>query len=346
MTSRPIPNELLPWVLASIGLPTSDPQPALSVVAGDASNRRYFRLAQGGSSYMVVEAPPATEKNEAFLAVRELLAGAGVRVPGLYGVDLQRGFMLLEDLGDAVLLPELAPESVDGHYQKAFGLLRQLAAAAPPAQALPAYDRALLEEELSRFSEWFVEALLGYTLKQHEHELLARVFGKLVESALEQPQVLVHRDFHSRNLMLQADGQLAVIDFQDAVLGPITYDLVSLLRDCYIRWPAPQVRQWALAYRDSLGTTGSLAQVSDEQFLRWFDWMGLQRHIKVLGTFARLYLRDSKPAYLEDLPLVIAYVLEVLGEYGLQQPEFAEFHRWFGERLSPLIARQDWSKPL
>jgi N-acetylmuramate 1-kinase len=346
VTSRPIPKELLPWALECLGVSTSDRLPALAVVAGDASNRRYFRLQQDGTSYILVEAPPATENNDAFLAVRDLLAAAGVKVPELHAADLRRGFLLLEDLGDDLLLPRLDPGSADGHYRRACDILLQMARPVPGVEVLPAYDRMLLEEELGRFPGWFVEKLLGHRLDNGERDLLAGVFSKLVASALEQPRVLVHRDFHSRNLMLQADGQLAVIDFQDAVRGPVSYDLVSLLRDCYIRWPASQVRAWALAHRDSLRSADLLPVVADDIFLRWFDWMGLQRHIKVLGTFARLYLRDDKPAYLDDLPLVIDYVLEVLEKYAGEEPVFAECRRWFGERLSPLIARQGWSEPL
>jgi aminoglycoside/choline kinase family phosphotransferase len=207
----------------------------------------------------------------------------------------------------------------------------------------PAYDRALLTEELGRFDQCFLESLLGYAPSDSERELIARVGNLLIESALEQPKVLVHRDFHSRNLMLQDEGELAVIDFQDAVLGPVTYDLASLLKDCYISWPAEQVNQWVLQYRGECASLGSLA-VTDAHFLRWFDWMGLQRHIKVLGTFARLYLRDGKSGYLEDLPLVIHYVEQTLRQYAGQEPVFAEFHDWFAGTLSPRIAQQSWSK--
>jgi aminoglycoside/choline kinase family phosphotransferase len=343
LSTRPIPPELLPWAMSCLGA-TCDGAPAqLAVVAGDASSRRYFRLEYGGDSYIVAEAPPATEKNEAFLAVRELLAAAGVTVPTLRGADLARGYLLLQDMGDRLLLPELSATSVDGHYQTAYAVLRRMAALQAQTLELPAYDEALLTEELSRFSQWFVEALLAYAPSAQEQDLIARFCQKLVDSALEQPQVLVHRDFHSRNLMLLPDGQLAVIDFQDAVVGPVTYDLVSLLRDCYIQWPSQQVCSWALAYRDELCAMGLMESVDDERFLRWFDWMGLQRHIKVLGTFARLYLRDGKSAYLDDLPLVIRYVREILEKYALQEPLFAEFGQWFERSLSPLIAAQHWS---
>ena len=160
----------------------------------------------------------------------------------------------------------------------------------------------------------------------------------MVADALEQPQVFVHRDFHSRNLLLRS-GALATIDFQDAVIGPLCYDLVSLLRDCYICWPPARVRSWALAYREMLLSAGRPAGDSEAEFLRWFDWIGLQRHLKVLGNFARLALRDGKPAYLADLPLVLHYIREILAVY----PEFEDFHRWFDARLGPAIERQAWS---
>jgi len=347
VTSRPPPGELLQWALRVLAPAPGSAVPALAVVAGDASNRRYYRASIGARSYILVDAPPATEKNQAFLAIRELLAGAGVRVPALYAADLARGYMALEDLGDRLLLAELDAGSVDQRYRGAMELLLQIAAmdlrnASPPA-ALRSYDEALLAEELGRFPAWFVEALLGESLGADERRLLQANSAVLIASALEQPRVLVHRDFHSRNLMPQADGSLGVIDFQDAVLGPVSYDLVSLLRDCYIRWPAAQVEHWALAYRQRLQAGGLPGAVEADRFLRWFDLMGLQRHIKVLGTFARLYLRDGKPAYLRDLPLVIHYVREISAKYAREERAVAEFQRWFEQRLAPLIARQDWS---
>jgi aminoglycoside/choline kinase family phosphotransferase len=275
--------------------------------------------------------------------VREALQQGQVRVPGLYAADLQRGYLLLVDLGDRLLLEELTPTSADACYQRAFHVLHRMLEVDVHQPDWPAYDEALLGEELGRFPIWFVEKLLEYSFSPDETELWQRFSQQLISSALEQPRVLVHRDFHSRNLMPQADGQLAVIDFQDAVRGPITYDLASLLRDCYVRWPAERVQAWALQYRDYLQGAGYLDQQQGEKFLRWFDWMGLQRHIKVLGTFARLYLRDGKPGYLEDLPLVIGYVEEILDKYADDEPLFADFQSWFGERLTPLIAGQSWS---
>jgi N-acetylmuramate 1-kinase len=337
------PDELLPWALDVLGAHPEHHRATLKPVAGDASNRVYYRLLLDSSSYIVAVAPPATEKNAEFLAVREMLEGAGIVVPALYGADLERGYLLLGDLGHRLLLGELSSDSVDSCYQSAFAVLHRVASIDPADPNWPAYDNALLQEELSRFPQWFVQALLGCELCADDFIVMERCFGLLVNSALEQPRVLVHRDFHSRNLMPQADGSLGVIDFQDAVVGPITYDLVSLLRDCYIRWPAFRVEDWACIYQAELLREGLLDSVSREQFLRWFDLMGLQRHIKVLGTFARLYLRDGKEAYLADLPLVVAYVEEMLHKYRGAEPAIEAFASWFDDRLKPVIEQQRWS---
>lgn len=342
MTPRPPPPALLPWALDALGGGRSSAAP-LQVVAGDASSRRYFRARIDRRSYILAEAPPATENNEAFLARRDLLEEAGIRVPALFAADLERGFLLLEDLGDELLLGRLDASTVAGHYRDACDILLQLAAVDLDAAALPEYDARLLSEELGRFPTWFAGELLGCELDRDEHELCQALFGALCDSALAQPRVLVHRDFHSRNLMLDAAGALALIDFQDAVAGPLTYDLVSLLRDCYVRWPAAQVMDWAREHRHALLRSGRADLPAQEEFLRAFDWMGLQRHLKVLGTFARLSLRDGKPAYLADLPLVLAYTREILARYAPEEAAFAEFARWFEQRLDPAIAAQPWA---
>ena len=340
---RSAPADLLPWARELLGARSVPPGASLAVVAGDASNRRYFRLSGAGVSYILAQAPPTTEKNEAFVSVRAMLARAGLRVPRLYGADLDRGYLALEDLGDRLLLRELGADNADACYAQACTDLRLLAAVDVSSLDWPRYDRTLLTEELDRFPQWFAGALLDYAMDSAERLLFRELSDALVGDALEQPRVLVHRDFHSRNLMPQADGSLGVIDFQDAVVGPVTYDLVSLLRDCYVRWPAQRVRDWALRHRDGLVEDGLLPAVDDECFLRWFDWMGLQRHIKVLGTFARLYLRDGKPEYLQDLPLVLRYVRETLQQYAGREPVFAHFDDWFEGRLRPRIEAQDWS---
>lgn len=338
MASSSAPEKLLAWARDTLGEPAGE----LQVVAGDASQRRYYRLLAAENSYIAVVAPPETEKNAEFIAVRALLSGAGVPVPALLGKDLERGFLLLSDLGDRLLLPELDAENVDDWYRRAFEILLKLTVLKSDSDDWPAYDKTLLSEELSRFPLWFADKLLGHGLDSAGQTAWDALCEDLVDNALQQPRVLVHRDFHSRNLMPQSDGGLGVIDFQDAVTGPVTYDLVSLLRDCYIRWPSARVQSWALDYRDRLAAAGVLEPVSDEQFMRWFDLMGLQRHLKVLGTFARLYLRDGKPGYLDDLPLVIAYVEEILLKYRGSWPAAAAFADWFEARMRPVIARQPW----
>lgn len=345
MSSCSVPEDLLPWALNQLGLDAlAFSGVELAVVAGDASNRRYFRLVAAQRSYILAEAPPATEKNHEFVQVQQALARGGINVPKIFAVDLARGYLLLEDMGDRQLLPELNDSSVDAAYAQAFTVLEKLAAIPAPEPNWPAYDRDLLSEELSRFTQWFTHGLLGRVQAESDSVVWKPFAELLVNSALEQPRVLVHRDFHSRNLMVQVSGDLAVIDFQDAVLGPITYDAASLLRDCYIRWPAERVELWARAYYQRLQEAGHLDEgVGVERFLRWFDWMGLQRHIKVLGTFARLYLRDSKESYLRDLPLVLAYTQEILEKYAEQEPAFAEFLNWLRSELLPVIKAQSWS---
>lgn len=328
---------LLGWALTALDREHS-PRPQLEVVAGDASSRSYYRFAVGQQNYIVALAPPATEKNAAFIAVRNVLDEAGVRVPQIYAVDLEHGYLLLEDLGDQLLLDLLHADSVDGYYQRAFGVLLQMAAVDCQTCELGEYDRELLTEELQRFDTWFVRGLLGYTPTNAEQHMVDAFFAVLIASALEQPQVLVHRDFHSRNIMLTEADELGIIDYQDAVAGPVSYDAVSLLRDCYVQWPAAQVAAWCDAYYQQLCHAGLLTRVPAEQFRQWFDWMGLQRHIKVLGTFARLSLRDNKPGYLEDLPVVLDYVHEMLEHYAADAPEIAAFRDWFATRLTPLVA--------
>jgi len=343
LPTRPPPEDLLPWALAELAVDPAKHRCALKPVAGDASNRRYHRLFIGSAHYVLAEAPPDTEKNSEFLAARELLGGAGVRVPGLFAADLSRGYFLLEDLGDRLLLAELRADSADNCYRGAFDVLLRMAALEVLDSNWPAYDSELLHEELGRFPRWYVRELLGGDPQGDASRICHELAELLVSNAMEQPTVFVHRDFHSRNLMPQPDGSLGVIDFQDAVIGPVTYDLVSLLKDCYIRWPAERVREWALAYRGRLCDAGLLESISQEQFLRWFDLMGLQRHIKVLGTFARLYLRDGKQGYLADLPLVSAYVLETLSDYSAGEPAIRAFADWFQHELEPRLEARPWS---
>lgn len=322
------------WVTGKI---SKDHQPVqLQSLGSDAGFRRYFRYQQP-SRWLAVDAPPATEDTAQFLAIAKLIRTRGVRCPEIAVADPDQGFLLVEDFGDRLFLRELTENNADLLYQQAMRDLLQLQQI-PDTPLIPRYDRELLHRELGIFSEWFVQKLLNHSLTKDEQQWLDRIFTQLEDNALSQPQSFVHRDYHSRNLLLLDDGGLGVIDFQGALWGGITYDLVSLLRDCYRRWPAARVKKWALDYRRLAINEGLIPAISEQEFLRWFDWIGLQRHIKVLGIFARLSLRDGKQAYLQDLPLVIRYTLEVAEQY----PELTAFADWFKQILLPLAQQQSW----
>ena len=318
------------------------PQPiTLTPIASDAGFRRYFRFS-ASTPLLAVDAPPQTEDTRQFVDLARFFSTQGIKTPNIIAFDEAQGFLIIEDFGDCQLYSQLQkpPTSLaqENPYSAAFNTLLSLQRCSDEASLIPRYDRALLRRELAIFSEWFVGEMLGCTLNPQEQDLLNNVFEQLETSALEQQQTLVHRDFHSRNLMVCASGELGVIDFQGALWGAATYDLVSLLRDCYLRWPAEQVRSWALDYHHLAIASNLLPDVSETRFLRWFDWMGLQRHIKVLGIFARLQLRDGKSGYLKDLPLVIRYCLEVAEQY----PELSDFADWFKATLLPRAEMQPW----
>jgi len=300
----------------------------LQPVSGDASFRRYFRASGEGHSWIAVDAPPEHEDCSPFIAVAQGWLAQGVRVPRVIASDLEHGFMLLEDFGDQLLLPALDDTSVERHYSQAFELLRQIQRTGNPQ--LPPYEPVMLANEMALFPEWFLTRFLGLELSDDEYRLQGLVARLLIESALSQPQVSVHRDYHSRNLMLLDDGQLGTIDFQDAVQGPVTYDLVSLLRDCYVDWPDEQVRFWVEAFRQRLRQDG-LNVVEQGLFQQQFDLMGMQRHIKVLGIFSRLWLRDGKEGYLDDLPRTLSYLYRASARYE----ELDTFTRWLEKRVIP-----------
>jgi aminoglycoside/choline kinase family phosphotransferase len=306
-------------------------------LGSDAGFRRYFRY-QTPSHWLAVDAPPASEDTHQFLAIARLIEQQGVRSPRIATADANQGFLLVEDMGDRLFFRAVNTGNADNLYQMALSTLLQLQHIQDDAALIPRYDRALLRRELEIFSEWFADKLLGHPLANAETTLLDELFIQLEDNALAQPQTFVHRDYHSRNLLLLDDNALGVIDFQGALWGGVTYDLVSLLRDCYLHWPAEKVTGWALDYRQQAISANIIPDVSETEFLRWFDWLGLQRHIKVLGIFARLNLRDGKTGYLNDLPLVIRYTLEVAEQY----PELKAFVTWFKQTLLPLAQQQSW----
>ncbi|WP_078082829.1 aminoglycoside phosphotransferase family protein [Microbulbifer mangrovi] len=306
-------------------------------LSGDAGFRRYFRT-DTSPALIAVDSPPEKTNVKRFVALADYLRRNGIHTPLVIAADIEQGYMLLEDLGDTQLLRELNADSVSGLYAEVMNELLGLQQITRAEGLFPPYNRELLHMEMRLLPEWLIGKLLQRELSDAENQLLERTFAHLLDSASAQPQVLVHRDYHSRNLMIRDGERPGVVDFQDAVWGPVTYDLASLLRDCYIRWPQDQVENWALAYASSAIDAGVIPPVAPETFLRWFDWMGLQRHFKVLGLFPRLYLRDGKHGYLPDLPLVIRYTLEVCDKYSELQP----FANWFREEILPLIEKQDW----
>ena len=357
----------------------------IELIAGDASPRRYYRVTpSNGSATLTIgggkrQTPsciamvsPASENNEAFLSVGAQLAKAGVRAPAVWAQSMELGWFLLEDFGDQQLFASLVshPASAAAFYQKAFEALVCQISLPCERTDIPVYNAERLKAELDVFPEWFLSGLLGVQSDERWCQCFAALTDDVISMFAEQPTVWVHRDFHSRNLMLLEAQELGVIDFQDAVLGPITYDPVSLLKDCYIRWPRAQQLAWLNGYLAQLrrlrvaapsvnaptlsaeqasrlqALSAQLGDVSAAQFQRWFDLTGLQRHLRVLGVFARLHLRDHKSSYLADLPLVTEYVREALALMTNAHSSVAEFRDWFESDLMPVIREQPWYKAI
>ncbi len=306
-------DSLQQWTCSQLGWPNAE----LTRASADASFRRYFRVQQGDASYVLMDAPPEKEDCGPFIHVSGLLLSLGLHVPEILASDLEQGFLLLSDLGTRQYLDELNDSNVDRLYGDALGALATLQSCGP-GSGLPRYDRKLLLSEMSLFRDWLIGAHLDAKLDESQQGDLQRSFELLADNALEQPQVCVHRDYHSRNLMLSAHHNPGILDYQDAVIGPVTYDLVSLLRDCYISWPRQRVEDWALGYFELAVQTGIMRsdQANEQQFLKWFDWMGVQRHLKAAGIFARLNHRDGKPGYMNDIPRTLGYVSDVCSRYS------------------------------
>ena len=292
----------------------------LAPASSDASFRRYFRVMHDGASFIVMDAPPDREDSRPFIRVAKQLFDAGLNAPEVLDEDLQQGFLLLSDLGSSPYLGALNEAGVERMYGDALGALASIQTCA--CDGLPPYDRALLLREMELFREWLVGKHLGIALSDAQHAMLDSAFALLADNALAQPRVFVHRDYHSRNLMVTARNNPGILDFQDAVCGPVTYDLVSLLRDCYIAWPRARVEDWALGYQELAIQTGILHEEHEDpvQFLRWFDLMGVQRHLKASGIFARLNHRDGKPGYLGDIPRTLAYITDLAQRHAAIAP--------------------------
>jgi N-acetylmuramate 1-kinase len=343
-------QQLSEWThteLLRLGIP-HDNFESLEVVSGDASFRRYFRASLDQITLIAVDAPPENEDSESFVAVANLFREAGVLTPKTIASDFDKGFMLIEDFGDRLYLPALLKEqqkdqqsnsieNSDLLYGQAISSLLKFQKNIDCGRLDP-YSRKKLHEEMALFENWFCEEFLQLQLTDADREMIANTFCFLEESAVSQTQLAVHRDYHSRNLLILEREDSAeeagpgIIDFQDAVCGPYTYDLVSLLRDCYICWPSKRLEKWCDDYYREASDKGLINDISRAQFSRDFDLMGLQRQLKVMGIFARLHIRDHKPQYLADIPLVIQYFLEVASHYD----EMAVFKSWFEQTVMPV----------
>jgi len=298
-----------------LGAQFSSQRCTLAPASADASFRRYFRARLAdGRSFIVMDAPPDKEDCRPFVQVASLFAAAGAHVPAIHAQDLQAGFLLLEDLGDATFLDALASgQDPQPLYAAAADTLVCIQRASRPG-VLPDYDRALLERELNLFPDWYLARELRRELSPADRDVLRAAFDALLANNLAQPRVFVHRDYHSRNLM-QSDPLPGVLDFQDAVYGPITYDLVSLLRDAYLSWDEAQVLDWAARYWEKARAAGLPVPADFADFYRDFEWMGAQRQLKVIGIFARLCHRDGKQRYLADIPRVLGYLRATCRRY-------------------------------
>jgi aminoglycoside/choline kinase family phosphotransferase len=292
---------------------------SLAPASEDASFRRYFRASlDDGASFVAMDAPPEKEDCRPFVHVARLLREAGVHAPQVHAHDLAQGFLLLTDLGTRTYLQELAPGNAPQLFADATDALIRWQLASRAGE-LPPYDEALLRREMQLFPDWYVARHLGLQLNQDQADRLEQVFALLVKSALAQPSVYVHRDYMPRNLML-SDPNPGVLDFQDAVTGPITYDLVSLVRDAFLSWDDEPVLDWTVRYWQKAKSAGLPVDAEFGEFWRAFEWMGLQRHLKVLGIFARINYRDGKPKYLADTPRFIRYARTVAKRYSALAP--------------------------
>jgi len=300
------------WVYNDLGLKGSNITPA----SEDASFRRYFRIRHQETSYIVMDAPPDKEDCTPFIRLAKALSLRHLNVPRILEMDLKQGFLLISDLGEQLYLDHLDLSTADALYQDAIAALIHLQTPNNDDNTLlPPYDADLLLNEMHLFDDWFITQHLNLSLTHTQLQQIDDTYTFLANAALAQPQVWVHRDYHSRNLMITPTNNPGVIDFQDAVIGPISYDLVSLLKDCYIDWPRDRIEQWVSDYYQQACEHQIITDYSHETFLTHFDLMGVQRHLKAIGIFARLNIRDHKPGYLNDIPRCIDYIIDCCKRY-------------------------------
>lgn len=305
-------QQLTLWLQQNLAAPITRIDP----IQNDASFRRYFRVMSQEQSWIAMDAPPEKEDCQPFCTIAQGLFANGIQVPEIFVSDYVKGFLLLSDFGDQTVFSLLQANNVNQLYSMASAALFNLQRSCVSTDfVLPFFDANFMRTELYLFLDWYLGRHLKLVLSSAQQEILQATFALLIDNAEQQPQVFIHRDYHSRNLMLLPGNTIGMLDFQDAMCGPITYDLVSLLKDCYIAWPIDKVQAWALDYLTAL-TNGQLIDSTPRQFLRWFDLMGLQRHLKVLGIFARLHYRDNKCEHLKNAPRILKYIADVLINYS------------------------------
>lgn len=326
------------WIAATCG---KEPN-VISSMVGDASFRRYFRVTfVKDETFVAMDAPPELEATESFVIIADLLKRCGVHAPDIVAADLAQGFLLLSDFGNTTFLRALTTENADQLYANALDTLAIIQSCRPDNDfRLPIFSRELMQNEWLWHQEWFLDKFLGMGSLPRA-PVIDACYNMLVESALEQPQVFMHRDYHSANLMCLPHDEVGVLDFQDAFMGPVTYDLASLLRDCYISWSDKRVLGWAASYLDRLQQQGIFDRVSEAQFLQWFDYMGVQRHIKALFTFARKAIRDQQPDYLAHVPRTLRYIIDVTQNYQALTPLHQLYKYEVLERLDKLHENQE-----
>jgi aminoglycoside/choline kinase family phosphotransferase len=325
-------NLLVDWLKTDVGLSDITLQP----MQGDASTRRYYRVHLPNQQTLVaMDAPPPQENTGPFVAIAATLREQGLYAPEIVAEHASHGFLLLSDFGDLTYLKALNEKNADDLYESALTALSILQRGREvTGRTIPPFTPEFMLQEWAWHKEWFLQKLLGLELGNIEIKL-DQCYAQLVDMAASQPQVFMHRDFHSGNLMVLNDGSVGILDFQDAFIGPLTYDLASLLRDCYIDWPEERVQQWALDYLHKLQLAGELKGVSEQTFLRWFDWMSIQRHLKALLTFARKQVRDHQPAYLAHVPRTLNYIITVSRRY----PELTLLHDSYRTIVQPAFER-------
>ena len=306
----------------------------ITPLAGDASFRRYFRIEHNNTLGVAMDAPPELEDSHSFINIQQHLSELALNVPQLYHVDLALGFILMNDLGDTWLWHEALNHNSPLLYQTALDDLLIMQHQKSPPNLAP-FDAQFMGKELVFFTQWFLEGYLQLSLSATEQQLLNQTFSQLIAMAESQPYYFTHRDYHSRNLMVLPHNKIGILDFQDAVLGPITYDLVSLLRDCYIALDVAQLQQHLNYYFEQATRLGLLPSHDFQQFQKWFDWMGLQRHLKAIFIFARKLLRDDNSHFLSYIPRTLDYVITISTQYS----EFADFHAFLQNRVIPVFQR-------